>query len=689
MGLRVAPNLDNTIASRFEYELKIVYLGHEVLKTDPDDPEFNEKYRCVFRLNEVAGDRKVEADEEVLSKDKDKNWQIVVRDNHALHKQDEDLLGSAGDTKSKPANYASRKWVRDIRPAVPFRVEVKKKEGDTEVDIENDELLIGWKVLDPEEEYAAIDKARNPGQPKQWIKDFFKTYQRVTNSDTEQGDDDCSDQFDGARKRDSVLQATKLLYEAPFNASSPKPLHGGDERNEAKSKVVPDKDDAKLGVSEVFFFPPPIGGDNYTFELTLLPKKGAARKFKNSAGKVVEKYETIPFTMWREVTIDLMVTFDPVDEAYINWDDVTNVYHAAFVKIVKPEGSDHVVKYNETVWKQVVKDYYRNDVGNPNATTVNNNDHYDFRNYMLPTYPGASLPASDRDSSDPTLPSSDWCWTHGEGLAKKFLARAYGEKGKDNPRSTDRKQDKQPGLFMFFGKHLHPNSTALGMYMGDREFFMVERGDATCTFAHELGHAVFLRHAMVSFDGANKVCRDKRNSNWLDHDQNESLICLMAYNNDYYGADGKTMRTSNPVSWHFCGMCNLKLRFWETVKMQKNVVIKRKLLEGLKPIKITTAAYAAIGGALSMSKTGHLDFAALAEGESSNNNGGGPWRKDLRSAKGGRWVCNRPALARFVTYGGSSFKGRLQGQGAGTGSVKIHFEFNGIKSQNTITVNLT
>ena len=128
-----------------------------------DDPEFNENYRCEFRLNEVEGDREVEADEEVLTKDKDKNWQIVVKDNHGLHFGDKKLLGSKADQVSKPANYKSRKWVRDIRPAIPFRVEVKKKEGDTEVDIEKGELFIGWKVLDPEEEYAAIDKARNPG----------------------------------------------------------------------------------------------------------------------------------------------------------------------------------------------------------------------------------------------------------------------------------------------------------------------------------------------------------------------------------------------------------------------------------------------------------------------------------------------------------------------------------------------
>ncbi len=687
MGLRVAPNLENTIASRFDYELKIVYLGHEVLETDPDKPEFNRKYRCVFRMNEVDGDREVAADDEFLDKEKRKSWQIVVRDNHALHKDDEDLLGGDGDTKSKPANYRKRKWVRDIRPAVPFRVEIKKKQGDTELEIEKGELSIGWKVLDPEEEYAVIDEARNAGQPKQWTKDFFKTYQRVTNSDTEQGDDNCSDQFDGTRKRDAVLQATRLLYEAPFKPGSPKPLKG--KGNEARSKVAPDKDDPKLGISEVFFFPPPIGGDNYTFEITLLPKKGAPRKFKNTAGKVVEKYETIPITMWREISIDLMVTFDSVDDGYINWDDVKNVYHAAFVKIVKPEGDDHVVKYNEATWKQVVKDYFKNDVGSPNNTTVDKNQYYDYQNYMLPTFPGATLAAGDRDTADATLPNADWCWAHGEGLAKKFLARAYGEKNRDNPRTADQAQGKQPGLFMFFGKHLHPNSTALGMYMGDREFFMVERGDATCTFAHEFGHAVFLRHAMVSFDGANKVCTDIENDNWLDHDQKESLICLMAYENDYYGADGKTVRASNPVEWHFCGMCNLKLRFWETVKMQKNAVIKRKLLEGLKPIKVTTAGFAAIGGALSMPKSGKLDFAALAEGEASNNNGGGPWRKDLSTARGGTWVCDKPSLARFVTYGASHWKGRLQGRNAGTGTVKIHFKFKGIKSQNTITVNLT
>jgi hypothetical protein len=685
MGLRIAPNLENAIASRFDYELKIIYLGNEVLKTDPDDPEFNERYRTRFDMIEMDGDREVDADEEVPDKEKDKKWQIVVHDNHALHADDSNtLLGPGGDTESKPANYVRRDWERDIRPGVPFKVEVRKKEGDENVEIKLDELLIGWKVLDPEEEHAVHDKPRNPARPKQWMKDFFKTYKRETNSDTSKEDDNCSDQFNGFRGRDGKLVAGKLLFESPFDAGSPKPLPG--QKDEVKSKVVPDDDDNTLGVSEVFFFPPAIGGNNYKFELTLLPKKGNPKRFKNTADKIVEKYETIPFTMWRQVTIDLLVTFNSVDESYVNWDDVTNAYHAAFIRIKKPEGSDHVVKYDEATWKQVVKDYFRNDVGSPNATTIDNNTYYDYNNHLLPKYPGSTLPAGDR-ATDGT-PKQNWFWTPGAALARKFLAKAYTDKGKKNPRTEDAVQDEAPGLFMFFGKHLYPGSGALGMYMGHREFFMVERGDATCTFAHELGHAVFLRHAMVKFDSGAKVCIDKANSNWLDHDQKDSLICLMAYENDYYGSDGKTKRTSGAVEWHFCSMCLLKLRYWDTVKMQKNSVIKGRLLEGLKPIKITRSNYAAIGGSLSMAKNAHLDFAALAEGESSMNNMGGPFKKDLSTAKGGKWVCDKRNLADFVTYSTANFKGRLKGKNAGTGSVKVHFEFNGIKSQ-TITVNLT
>jgi len=169
------------------------------------------------------------------------------------------------------------------------------------------------------------------------------------------------------------------------------------------------------------------------------------------------------------------------------------------------------------------------------------------------------------------------------------------------------------------------------------------------------------------------------------------MVCTMAYQNDYYGPDGKTVRGTRPVEWHFCAFCCLKLRFFDTVKMQANRWIRERIYKDLKPIKVTLWNGNAIAGdAGNMAQGSAADFAALAEGEATVNNMGGPFKKNLASMKDGKWVSDTPRLADFVGRGtGGVIKGRLQGKGAGTGTVKIHFEIDGVKSQNTITITLT
>jgi hypothetical protein len=691
---KIAPNLKNTLALP-DYSLEILYLGDDkVAKSDA--------YRCKFELVEAADPPvAVAADAAIPMADKGRKYRVMIHDNHAATSTDTDdaglnVLGGGADTWSKPFCYQLNQWTRDIRPAVGFRVLIKKWAAGAQVNLSADELRVSWKIEDPEEEFDQVDKCRNPAQPKKFLKDFFKYFKRKTDSATSKVDDNCSTMFGGQRERDGVIDACNVLFESPFNAGAaasglsglprlddppgtPKsdPYRG----RRARSAVIPDvaADGKAVGVSDVFFFPPPISGDNYIFTIGLVSAGGAVIDFLDPDNKRAKEYKTGPFTLWRKVNIEMMVTFDNVDKGYIKWDDVKNAYAAAFMEVVPPKPAN-IKEFDEATWKIVVKKYFK-DIGKPDAD-VNNNALYDYANYMLPALPGLT---------------KEQCWTYGKQLAQRFLDRAYKDTGKKSPRVDDA-QDDAPGLYVFLSQDLQFVSTALGMYMGEREFFMVTVGDATCTFAHEMGHALYLRHALTSFNASNAdhgkwITYDVEHTRgaWLDHDQKDAITCTMAYENDYYGPDGATVRASNPVEWHFCAVCLLKLRFWDTVLLRDNARFRKFIYSQMKPVKLYNASVVELGNCnLAAGSAGYI-FCVAAE-EATVNNQGGTFKKNVSHMTDGEWVSSVPARADFASYiqDKVTYYNKLQADAANKGKFNIKYKIRDKELQsNTVQGKVT
>ncbi len=584
----------------YKYKVKIIYPGSDFVPKDNN-------YKCQFDLEEVPK-KEVRKNDEL----KVDEYKILTHDNHALKDSDtqdpKDMLGSGGDKESKPDNYKSNNWIRDIRPAVPFRIEVRRLKDGAEVPIQSEELLIQFELADPEEDFLEIDKSLNPARQKEWINNFVKTFKRVPGDDSSKEDDNCSSSFGGHRDAGKKVSPSSVLFQVPFNTANPSPVEKIDEQF-SRTKILPSTDSAgkTVGVSEVIFFPQPIGGDNYQFSIKVTDRNGNALSLEDENSKEVEKITTGKFTIWRKIFIDLLVTFDNVDLSYINWDLVNKSYNSAFIEVVQPSPAK-IKKYNQNEWKKTVRDYFKNDVGSPSAAIRNDDSKYNYDKFFLPDFPGAN---------------HDWAKFHGKGLSKKFFAKAYKEMNLKNPRKNDQAQNDTSGLFIFLCKNLHKTSRLLGMYAGDREFFMVTVGDATVTFTHEMGHAVYLRHSITDFDFANNVTSDILNSNWLDHDQNDAIACTMSYENDYFGSDGKIIRKINPTEWHFCAVCLLTLRFYDRVKLSDDLSVQKLIYEKFSPIEITDDTFTSIPSkTISMKKDKYIDFKALAKDEGIKNNDG-------------------------------------------------------------------
>ncbi|MBL9002488.1 MAG: hypothetical protein JNK25_15260 [Phycisphaerae bacterium] len=610
------------------------------------------------------------ANTEILKKEQNKKYRLLVTDNHAA------IDFGPSDNKSKPDHYRDNDWNRDVFPVVPFEVVIYKVSDKKKIGVGASDVRVVWEVLDPPEELEKVELFRGPSVPKAWIKRFFDHFQAKTNDPPSQNDN-CSTLFGGLRTNNGAINSTLALRKAPFVTSVRTLLDaapaGG---NLAMSVVQPgtDGDRELCGLSRVYFRVPPIGGDNYQLRLRLIDSEDKPVKFRDHEGKLVEFLDTGIFTVWRRTVIDFMVTFSSVAQDTINWEMTKNSYLPAFTQLVGPL----VTKtYNRADWERICRKYFKG-VGFSDAE-LNAAGVYDnavFNKHLipkydrllpivkagvattlteisvLPSYPGTAPPKYDITTGAVTTTEGkakrQLRWTHTEGLSKAFLDDAYKKLNRVNPRAgavNTNQKGLLPGLSVFFAKRPMEWSTVLGQYLNHREFQFVQVGDVTCTFAHELGHAVFLYHAWTQFESVgaiNYTYTSEGKSMVTDHDQKDAIVCTMSYQNDFFGDDGKTKMApaDNPVSWHFCAACILKLRFYDMHKLRANAKYMQWALEGLGPdaghpirlIKNDGTDISTAAPLTAIAKNGNLDFGPLSHTEVTVNNTGSSYAKLITRA---------------------------------------------------------
>ncbi len=656
-----------------KYQIAFWYLGHDRIQHDAAN------YRCKYELqrgetaittkpdriaNQVAGDDNREAAEKAAKPSSkggdytnppvDQVYRVMITDNHGMRSADEQppaygLLGDGGapdgNNISKPVNYAQvdgankRDWLPDVRPAVPFRVVVRKFIGDTQVDMDVSKKVV-VEVKDPVEEFEANDTA-----PRRFLRGFFAKYNRE-NKNPDVGDDNAITTFKGLRPAaggSPGVKAVDVLKKAAY-ADPPKidqapagtnnvtfaslQAATAHETNNAIFDLTEVDDNGnKVGVSEVVFFPTannggPCGGDNYRFLLTLVDsggkdvreteENGIPAKLLDDARRELPKpraYTTGRFVIWRRIKIRLCVLVNRTTQADITWATISGIYRKAFIEVVAPDNPGGFYNLIPVQWIEELKTRFPADAADLEAikTAAAPND-------LNTIYGGNFFP--------PVL-TNKYNWGGGgagglalsdqvEPLTRAIINHACQWAIPAVPTSPDsaagRRQEDPDGFFIVLIRRPAPGVTTMGASFGDRMFWFVNRdstvandvASTSSTCAHELGHAVYLRHALTSQVAVGyqagaapaggiapniRLVDGTSNCYLQDHDQADAFACLMGY--------------TRPLTAELCGVCALTVRFYDRVEVQRAGNYQNEIHAGLGPVTIVRQTNAPPGPQLS------------------------------------------------------------------------------------------
>ena len=634
-----------------KYAITLYYLGQNYVKRE------DQKYRCKYEFQEYVGNtgnsletlprplpnvvggnapdedsRKAATPQDGLKNPThDKIYRVLVTDNHTLAESDSVLLGSPnGDNRSRPQYYrlANRKWMRDVIPAAPFRVIVRKYQGPagSEEQIDLDETLkVLLEIKDPLEEYAIHAGPAN-GPVKECLKDFFKKYNR-TDADPNQGDDNIlthfkgyrkpSDSLPGVRPANVIKRADHIAPPTPETVTADALTVGQLKRPKFSSKktcwakfdltTIQMQDggkQVKIGMADFAFRPMPIGGDNYRFLLWLTDgSEKDIRDTKINGADVVlldHARQAIPkprayccgrMVVWRRVDIRLLLTANRLPAGNINWNTVRSYYRHVFTEINGPIQTNTLPLAG---WRQSLIDVFNGgnatgDYGNldnfrpagSNPGDANYNNIYNqglFPPFMMPP------PAANAKGMGDVM-----------NLCNDILKKAVGALAPvQNPPLTAKKRNIErtgEGIYMLYAKDNTGN--LLGFWGGDGKLLVGEHtgvfaAETNETTSHEMAHGFFMRHShtntqrrwdatnnrWVSFNvtytpaaGAGKTIQlvDLRNNCFPeDHDQEYGFKCIMTYLQEE----------------QFCAACALTLRFADRVEIQKRSRFQDRLMKG-------------------------------------------------------------------------------------------------------------
>ncbi len=481
-------------------------------------------------------------------------YRLVIADPHSLEDvSDKGLLGARGDVTSKPADYAANNWLPSVSPAMPLLVRVTKRRNEQELEVgPDDRLRLRCRVLDPPADFGPEGRAMNPARPIAWLQAVHALYRPDDQGDWE-GNKNCPKAFGGAREDKGRIKAPSVLRHADGS-----PLAGAPEDDHLGEAPVTETE-GNAGVVQLYFCPPPIAGDSYELDLRL--QRAGVDHYVEQGGMMRSWVNCGRIELWLRVRFRLFAGVSGVSLDDFRWPEIQDAYAAAYVEIdrhapVQQELSEYGTQESIT-----------------SVFPWNGITPYDYKpDYLLPGYVVQNYP-------------THWASQIDE-VTRAMIGRLAISNGLEDPNGV-RGSD---GLHLLLSKLVYANCDIAGEYIGRGQFFMVQLHDFHETLAHELGHALYLRHGLTSHqtrlkpeDGwngpATTKCEVVPLDNWYDHDPADSVACLMSYNNSYFD-DEVTTR----VAWHFCGGCLLKLRFWDTVALAADPAYRELMDDTLAPL---------------------------------------------------------------------------------------------------------
>ena len=622
-----------------KYQITLYYLGRSYMARD------ERRYRCTYEFqdetgnalellprplpNVVTGDAPDEdstkaatPQDSVKTPTADTVYRLQVTDNHTLAESDSSLLGRPeGDNRSRPQYYrlGSRNWIRDVIPAAPFRIIVRKFQGpdgsEEQVDFDDDFKIL-MEIKDPIEEYAQ-HAGPDDGPVKECLRDFFKKYNR-TDADPNEGDDNIltwfkgyrrpSDSLPGVRPANVIRRADHIAPPTP-DTVNPNALTINNLRNPRYSsqKTCWAKFDlteiemqdggrqVKIGMADFAFRPMPIGGDNYRFLFWLVDGSENDVRDTDINGAPVTLWDhnrsAIPkprayccgrIVMWRKVDIRLLLVANGLGLNDIDWNRVKGYYRHVFTEISDPADT---VRLSLAAWRNsliqvfnaglVTGDFANMDNFRPpgSAPPADPNDqsgdyHRIYRNGLFPPFMVSTVPAYT------TADLMDLC-KHILNTAVEALPAFHGQ---TTARDRNIKQTGE-GIYVLYAKA--NVGGLLGFWAGNGRLLVGEHTGVYApelneTTTHEMAHGFFMRHAHTNTDDVSytpagggaaatiQLVRPRRNCFPEDHDQEYAFKCTMNYLQEE----------------QFCAGCALTLRFADRVEIQKQNRFQDRLMRG-------------------------------------------------------------------------------------------------------------
>jgi hypothetical protein len=530
---------------------------------------------------------------ENLLTSKEKELFLFFEDNTGAGDPETGWLGHESD---KHIFYA-QKAPNLLNIVFSLRLEVRMYKG-----AEKEALPIGkgvevlFEILDPGEDFSKIKGPRDHPQKtgKNFVERFIK---QMSNGNGK--DDNCIQDFamynasSNCRIKAHKIDPARLLDKVL--------LQGG-----------LDDDGKEFGTATVSFSPPPIPGDNYIIKITGLARGGAQERgvilVTDEPNRIkCDYFQTPIITVQKRVKIHMIVLQEGLRYDAIKWNEVKRAYADANIDVSEPDekhkitiGKDEWIRYLKIYvygignkysrgWRSREIDAYSKD--KESMTKLNKTlDDYSFPQLLLLVPP---------DHNEKGITS----WNLIGLLAKQIIYAKLLEIDKvDLKTFRDPVKGRKIGLCVLFCKSPSRETEVGGRAEGGKVFYVTSVGDITEIFVHEMGHALFLRHGKThchhasqniktlkeqaaSIESLTSIIDHNDNGPYLvDHDSEDLVGCVMSYANDLYDLNGNVL-TNNPVYWHFCGVCLLRLRFYDLKRMVQSALF-RKMYYGKKLFQV-------------------------------------------------------------------------------------------------------
>jgi len=656
------------------YMVTFSYMGHERIARNDSD------YRCPYTVepglqpgappfherdprrmpNVVAGtasdDPSVKASTpsgqggDTTNPPSDEVYRIMVVDNHGMRDEDGDLLGRGGspdgDTTSKPASYNDLDWMPDVKPAVPFRIVVRKFVGTAQTDFDKP-LKAVIEIKDPVEEFA-----QNDGNRRDFMERFLAEY-NGPHVDPDVGDDNCPTTFEGLRGPAATrpgVKATDVLKRAPYRSKPVTDLPPSDasvnvqfsELSDATARDTNlaefdleevDESGKKVGVADLAFLPYPAFGDNFRFLITLVEGTQDVRDTQENGHDVEvtdhlnrpipkpRAYTTGRFIVWKRMRIRKVVLVNRTSPGDFNWGGMRTVYRKSFIDIVEPAAGDAgYFRLTADQWIEKLKEIF---TSGADATALD----------ALKTPPASLATLYGQNFFPPHLQNNK---TRAElrsaidSFVRKVTTLACEQhqptalEPPDSPagkaQGPDIAASGSDGFFVTLLRRLVDPATApnnatagnvrslanlLGAAFGDRMFWFTN-GQlhpsntielTTNTLSHEMGHAQYLRHGhtngVIGGGGGGGDRGIWNGAAPLGGGAAPAPINFRFFssqtNNQYRDHDQNdaynclmSYTPQRVSSIAPCAVCNLTLRFWDRVKIQSAAEYREEIMSGLE-----------------------------------------------------------------------------------------------------------